>query len=74
MKKTTFTVLTILASGLIFTSCSKCYECTTEHEVEVITPDTNYVTVETSSEDYCSSSSEEVAQKEADEGAVCTVI
>ncbi len=74
MKKNLFIVLVVVLSGLMFTSCSKCYECTTEHEVEVITPDTSYVTQETSTEDYCSSSAEEVAQKEADEGSVCTAI
>ncbi len=74
MKKIAFLVLAVISIGFVFTSCSKCYECTTEHEVEVITTDTSYVTTESSTEDYCTANSDEVSQKEEDEGATCVAI
>ena len=74
MRKIALLIITIASTGFIVTSCSKCYECTTEHEVEVITPDTSYVTTETSTEDYCTADSDEIAQKEEDEGSTCTAI
>ncbi|MBL4652715.1 MAG: hypothetical protein JKY53_07595 [Flavobacteriales bacterium] len=74
MKKITLFILTIASVSLLTTSCSKCYECTTEHEVEVITPDTSYITTEESTEDFCTANSDEVKQKEDEEGATCTAI
>lgn len=74
MKKITFTAITILASGLIFTSCSKCYECTTEHEVESIVGTDTLTTLETSTEDYCTADDGEIEQLEKDQGATCIAI
>lgn len=71
MKKIVLSVIVIAATGFILSSCSKCYECTTEHEVEVVTPDTSYITTETSTEDYCTADESEIQQKEEDEGATC---
>jgi hypothetical protein len=74
MRKITLFILTIASTGFIVPSCSKCYECTTEHEVEVISTDTSYTTVETSSEDYCTTDDKEIEQIEDDQGATCIVI
>ena len=74
MRKIALFIVTIISTGFIITSCSKCYECTTEHDVEVITPDTSYTTTESSSEDYCSADADEISQKEEDEGSTCTAI
>jgi hypothetical protein len=64
MKKNLFFVVFIFAFTLILTSsCSKCYNCS--YEVEIDTGNGN-TEKETVNEDFCTASQDELQQKEND--------
>ncbi|PCJ83053.1 MAG: hypothetical protein COA57_12215 [Flavobacteriales bacterium] len=62
---TSIFIITLLT--VFFSSCSKCYECTTVHEYEV----NGVMQTDTVSEDYCTASSQELQEKE-DAGYDCS--
>lgn len=66
--KLTHTLLIALALTTVFiSSCSKCYDCTYEYEIE----SNGTTTTETGSDDFCTASGDELEEKE-DDGYTCT--
>lgn len=67
MKKASILLIVFFALAVCVTSCSKCYDCS--HEVELETP--NGIVIDTVTEDYCTASKGELDAKEAD-GYTCS--
>ena len=67
MKKASILFIVVFALAVCVTSCSKCYDCT--YEIEVETP--TGIVIDTVTEDYCTASKQELDDKEAD-GYTCS--
>ena len=72
MKKLSIALVAGFMMAGIFSSCSNCYDCEQEVEIEVTQPDGSVTTeTEIATDEFCTASNSEVEDKET-EGFVCS--
>lgn len=72
MKKLALVAIPLFLFAVALSSCSSCYDCEQQVEIEVTQPDGSVVTeTETATDELCTASNSEVDDKESD-GFTCS--